>query len=138
MVKAKIGLPATAVVLVFALALAVATSAVAADPSLGIERKSKLDGGFVTILVEYSCDWTSAALSISVAQRRGVSGTTVSTDVVCDGATNVLAVEVFGEGEGGQPASFRHGPAAVSAELVGCSTTCGLSLPAERDIRITG
>ena len=134
--KAKIGLPATAAVLV--LALAVSTSAVAADPSLGIERKSHLDGGVVTVVVEYSCDWTSAALSISVTQRKGVGGTTVSTDVVCDGATNTLAVEVFGEGEGGQPAPFRHGPAAVSAELVGCSTTCGLSLPAESDVRVTG
>jgi hypothetical protein len=134
-VKAKIGLLGAAAML----ALAIAASAAAADPSLGIERKSRLDGGVITIVFEYSCDWTSAALLIDVRQdRRGVAGTTVSTDVVCDGTTNTLAVEVFGEGDGGQPAPFKHGPATVDAELVGCSPECGLSLPVAREIRITG
>lgn len=133
--KTKIGLLGA----VAALALGIAATAVAADPTLEIERKSQLDGGVVTVVVEYSCDWTSAALSLAVSQgKRGVDGTTVSTDVVCDGATHTLAVEVFGEGEGGQPAAFRHGPALVSAELVGCTTECGLALPAAREIRITG
>ena len=133
--KTKIGLLGA----VAALALGIAATAVAADPTLEIERKSRLDGGVVTVRVEYSCDWTSAALSLSVSQqRRDVGGTTVSTDVVCDGATHTLAVEVFGEGAGGQPTPFRHGPALVSAELVGCTTECGLSLPAARDIRIAG
>jgi hypothetical protein len=134
-VKAKIGLTGAVV----ALALGIAATAVAADPTLEIERKSRLDGGVVTVLVDYSCDWTSAALSLSVSQqRRGVDGATISTDVICDGATHTLAVEVFGEGEGGQPAPFRHGPGLVSAELVGCGTECGLALPATREIRIAG
>ena len=132
--KAKIGLLGTAAML----ALAIAASAVAADPSLGIERKSSLDGGVVTIVFEYSCDWQSAALVIDVTQKRDVTGTTVSTDIVCDGTMKTLAVEVFGEGDGGQPAAFKHGPASVDAELVGCSPECGLSLPATREIRITG
>ena len=118
--KAKIGLLGTAAML----ALAIATSAVAADPSLGIDRKSRLDGGVVTVFVEYSCDWTTAALAITVTQRRGVGGTTLSTDVVCDSAANTLAWRL-GEGDGGRPASSGHGPALVSAKLVGCTTTCG-------------
>jgi hypothetical protein len=134
-----IGLLGVAIVV----ALGLASAAAAVNPTLAVERKATLGAAdSVEVVLTYDCTgWTSAALSVAVEQRKGdsiVSGDAVSVDVVCDGVTHRLTVEVFGSGAGGQPAAFRHGRADVEAELLGCAEVCGPSVPVSADIRIAG
>jgi hypothetical protein len=134
-----IGLLGAAIVV----ALGLASSAAAVNPTLAVDRKATLGAAdSVEVVLTYDCaGWTSAALSVAVEQQKGgsiVSGDAVSVDVVCDGATHTLTVEVFGTGAGGQPAAFRHGRADVDAELLGCAEVCGPSVAVAADIRIAG